>query len=1548
MKKSIFRTAYYSIILCMLYAGSAFANYNNKTIDIDLKDLKEQARELVKQKPLGFQENKGQMAGIDNSPASFVLFKAEIPDLNIWVTNTGLTYQFFTIDKKMLSNSDDSPKPGIDGKQEKEKTLRWHRVDMVLKDASIKKENILAEGDITQGEVNYYLGHCPDGVFNVKTYTKITIREVYPGIDWILYASALAPSTVGRVAEGLKHDFIVHPNADPNQIKLVYEGSGNFQVENNHIQFKNDLGQLTEGGLLCYQGNETNLVQSDYLVKQNQTPIYAGAGNLPASLPRFPNLPFDEGSEELFSYEVSFNFSPYDKALPLIIDPQLVWATFYGGNGFDIARSATTDNLGNLFVTGHTQSVDFPLQTWSGAYNQGSLNSGQIASNGDVFILKFQADGSRQWATYYGGLHHDWGHSIAADNAGNIFVTGKTESGNFPRWNWAGAYNQNVWGGGISDGFILKFQADGSRQWATYYGGNQVDEPTSITTDNAGNIFVTGFTLGSFPLQNWAGAYNRAFMVSPANQPDAFILKFTADGACQWATCYGGIMSDEGCSITTDNDGNIFVTGGTASLDFPIQNWSGAYNQAFKGIGTGADAFILKFLVNGSLQWATYYGGSAPDVGASMAIDSAGNIFVTGGTQSGDFPIQNWGGAYNQAIYGGGTDAFILKFLANGSLQWGTWYGGSSTDGFPNGQMAIDDCGNVYIIFPAAANMPLHVSTCGEYGDNSFNGANADLYITRFSSTGTRVWDTYFGGNANDFSNSIAVDKAGNLYVAGGFNAYLNTSSSSYPLTNPGGGAYYDSLRNGSGDGFLAKFIPVPSTYTQSQVNATCNSCDGSATINISCGNPDYSYVWSNGSSTMNTSSITNTIGSLCPGTYTVTVTSNCNQTQTATFVISSTPPDDASFSYSQSTFCQTGTDPLPTITGLTGGVFKADAGLSIDAASGIIDLAASTLGTYTVTYTTNGPCPNTGTFSVTITLTPDATFSYTGPYCQNETPDPSPVFPMGASAGVFSSTPSGVIFISTITGQIDLSASAPGTYTVANSIAASGGCPAASFDTTVTINTAPVLTISNPAAVCSPEMVDLTAAVVTSGSTGGGTLTYWTDPAATNTLSSPNAVAANGTYYIKSTTTAGCSDIDPVTVTIHPPPVLVITDPATVCSPGPVDITAAAVTAGSIGGGTLSYWTDAAATNSLVSPNAVTIAGTYYIQSTMATGCSDIEPVTVTFHPLPAPVVTPAAASICTGAGTSLTASGASIYSWSPASGLSSTSDATVTANPVATTTYTVTGTDTNTCVNTTAVTVTVHELPTLSVTSDSVCEGENTMINAIATGGTAPYTYLWNPGAMTGATVSVSPSTTTAYTVIVSDANNCSSSPQLATVNVFPNPIARFDMMPPDFAPLSNPLILFTDQSIGADNWLWNFGDILNSSSSLQNPKFAYSELGSYTITLTVINNEGCTDTVSHTIIIEPEFTLYIPNAFTPDGDGLNDFFAPQGAHFDSFEMEIYNRWGEKVAHPNPSRGEGLWDGAINGKDMAPQGVYVYKLWLKDFKGQRHYYIGNVTLIR
>ncbi|NQX98781.1 MAG: SBBP repeat-containing protein, partial [Flavobacteriales bacterium] len=796
---------------------------------------------------MGFQENKGQMVGVNNLSVDEVLFKAESPGLNIWVTTSGLTYQFFTKNNTLLTNSDGSPMMGKDGKQKKNKNIRWHRQDMVLKNASIRKENIETEGDISQGDVRYFLGHCPDGIFNVKTYTKVIISDVYPGIDWKLYTS---------VSGGLKHEFIVHPGANPGDVKMVYEGSGQIDVGENELKFSNELGNLIEGQLLCYQGNSEHPISSKYNATKNKNLLYSGFG-----VTRSPTILNDE--KPLYSYNVTISIGDYDKTQDLIIDPELVWGTMYGGNATDGFSGVDTDSNGNVFIAGYAGSTNFPTQD-AGTYYQGAPAGGWY----DVMILKFDNNGNRIWVTFYGGSEGESGFSLSVDINDNIWITGTVGSFDFPTQDAGTFFNgtKQHTSPNIYDIFVLKFDNAGNRLWATYYGGYWDDYFPRITTDINGNAWITGYAQEYFPTLN-GGGYSQGVI---SGYLDAFLVKF--DNSCNLlhSTYFGGSGRERGQGITSDINGNIWITGSTSSTDFPTLD-AGTFFQASNG-GGDSDAFIAKFDNAGNQLMATYYGGSAMDDSYSVATDLNGKLWVLGGTSSTDFPTQDAGTFFQSANNGGGLwyahDAFILKFDDLGNREWATYYGGSEHDAyeaqFETNNVAIDECGNAYISFATKSNdiLTYDPGTCHFY-EGTYGGELNDIFIAKFDKDANLLWGSYIGGNKRDFRCPLAVDNNNNLFMAGEFTDYL--SSSTLPLVNPGGSTYYNDSPGGMDDSFIFKFIQPAITVTQSQVNLTSCVCVGSATVNISnCGIPPYSYVWSNGTQTIDTAGTTNTISGLC------------------------------------------------------------------------------------------------------------------------------------------------------------------------------------------------------------------------------------------------------------------------------------------------------------------------------------------------------------------------------------------------------------------------------------------------------------------------------------------------------------------------------------------------------------------------------------------------------------------------------------------------------------------------------------------------------------
>jgi len=1264
------KTKYISllIIVAMQLSHSLFAG----------EDLKLKAAQYFSQThQLGFKENKGQMLDSDGKPASSVLYKVEVPNLNVWITTSGLTYQF-------LKFEDEEKTEGQAETRDEHKAL-WHRVDMILTDAQIKKENIITDGDISQGEENYYLEHSPNGIFNVKTVTKITIKDVYEGIDWVLYTNN------GIAGSSLKQDFIVHPNANPNRIKLIYEGSGRLEVKNNQIHFENEIGEIQEGKLFCYQGNEE--VKSNYTIKKNQEL-------------RIKN---QEAHQQQFSYEIGIQLNEYDKSKELIIDPQLVWATFYGGNAADGPMSIATDNNGSIFITGYTITTVFPLLNAGGTSHYQGVYAG---GSSETFILKFSNNGQRLWATYYGGALYEKAYSICTDPTGNVFVTGATDSPLFPLLNGGGtSYNQPIYGGGNSDVYILKFSNAGQRLWATFYGGSGDENGHSICTDAAGTVFVTGLTnSANFPfLNSGAGAYYQTVL---GGSFDNFIAKFANNGQQIWSTLYGGNQDDKAFAICSDVIGNIFITGYSGSSNLPLINVAGSFNQS---VNQGSnDGFISKFSNAGVHLWASFYGGTSSDYPYSICADNVGNVYIAGKTESANFPVFNpGGGAYFQGVYGGGSifggDAFIVKFSNVGAQLWATYYGGSLNEQiYTYDNLATDSCNNVYFSFSTfSTNIAVTAATgCpNEFSDVTIGGTR-DKFIVKFNAAGKSLWANYLGGDGTDFGEAVAVDNNDNLFITGEWTAV--TTSSTYPLMNPGGTAYYDATQNGQDEGHVLKFIQTPPSFTQSQVNTIgCSGCNGSATITLSCGTPNYSYVWSNSSQTLNDTSNTNTISNLCAGTYTVTATSNCNQSVTATFTI-------------------TGSGGPPIVTSqnisiCTGQNFTLPGGTIINTSGSYIDTVLASNG-----------CDSIITTNVTITNT--ITSSQSPVICtgQNFT---LPGGTIVSAAGIFTDTINsfggcdsvitttltvnppfaitqnpvickGQTFTLPNTNIVDSS----GTYI--DTLQTTSGCDSI-ITTNLTIT--PALTVTQNPIICTGTNFTLPDGSIVN--TGGS----YTDTIATTngcdsiittnltvkpnssssqsasicagasyTLPSGTVVSTAGVYPDTINSSNGCDSIITVTLTNALAP-NVNASPLTI----PCTQTSGTITSNSTTPNATYNWSgpgivSGGATNNPI----VNAAGTYTVMITdPITGCTITATTTVTIALGPTAVVSPDI-TIQYGSSTILTASGGTNYSWTPTTNLNPTTGNAVTASPNQTITYCVEVRDNNGCRDTACVTVSV-EMP-------------------------------------------------------------------------------------------------------------------------------------------------------------------------------------------------------------------------------------------------------------
>jgi len=315
------------------------------------------------------------------------------------------------------------------------------------------------------------------------------------------------------------------------------------------------------------------------------------------------------------------------------------------------------------------------------------------------------------------------------------------------------------------------------RLWGTYYGGSDSDYGYSCTTDAIGNVYLAGLTNGTTAIST-TGAHQTA----SGGLGDAFLVKFDSAGTRLWGTYFGGSAGEYGISTTTDTNGNVYLTGWTESTT--SISTVGAHQTVYGG---SSDAFLVKFDASGTLIWGTYLGGTSYDYGYLCMAEASGNINLIGFTSS-TVDIATTGA--HQSTFGGGWDAFLVKFDASGTRLWGTYYGGSSDEyGY---SCMTDVSGNVYLSGKTKSSTGIASSVAHQ----TTNGGGTDAFLVKFDASGTRLWGTYYGGTSDEDGRSCTIDATGNVYLAGG------TLSSNAIATS---GAH-QTTAGGSNDAYLAKF----------------------------------------------------------------------------------------------------------------------------------------------------------------------------------------------------------------------------------------------------------------------------------------------------------------------------------------------------------------------------------------------------------------------------------------------------------------------------------------------------------------------------------------------------------------------------------------------------------------------------------------------------------------------------------------------------------------------------------------------------------------------
>jgi hypothetical protein len=568
------------------------------------------------------------------------------------------------------------------------------------------------------GRINYFLGSDRSTWQSaITTYSRVEYRDVYQDIDLIYYGNQ----------HELEYDFIIYPGANPRTIALEFGGVDRLQV--------------TGAGELVAHVGDQQIIQRAPLIYQEVEGRRRTIGG------RYVLV--DERV-------VAFDVESYDSALPLVIDPILVYSTVVGGVRGEAGQGIFVDSSGSAYITGSTDSPDFP--TTAGAFDRDQHSS-------DAFVTMLNPSGTAiVYSTYVGGAASDGASGIAVDSLGNAYIVGTTDSLDFPVTPGAFDETRNA----ANDVFVTKLNADGtSVVYSTYLGGTSSEIGIDIAVDTLGNAYVTGWTASSdFPTT--AGAFDTTRSASN----DVFITKVDASGTwLNYSTYLGGSgasgSGQQPSDIAVDPAGNAYVTGTAFGTDFPttlgsFYPWRTDYYEAFV---TKMDS------VGSSLVYSTYLGGSEVDIISGIAVDAAGNGYVTGSTYSADFPTTE--GAFDISL-NGDSDSFVSKFDPNGaSLIYSTYLGGTaSAHAYA---IAVDADGNAYVTgrtdgydFP---------KTTGERRKN-FSQFDADIFVTKMDASGGSLeYSTYFGGTDQDVAVGIAVDTEGAAYVVGW------SGSQDFPIT---------------------------------------------------------------------------------------------------------------------------------------------------------------------------------------------------------------------------------------------------------------------------------------------------------------------------------------------------------------------------------------------------------------------------------------------------------------------------------------------------------------------------------------------------------------------------------------------------------------------------------------------------------------------------------------------------------------------------------------------------------------------------------------------
>ncbi len=683
-----------------------------------------QAGESVRIAAQGFRQNVGQVTDQHSQPRNDVGYVLTQPGFSIFITGHSFHYQWYK-----PTASDDS--------------VKTYRLDVEL--VGSKPSPIVVEEDVERGQEIYY-AHGLAGA-SARSFKKLTFKEVYPNIDWVLYATD----------NGLKYDFVIHPGGNPEAIKLCFGGASSMELSDGSLVVTTPMGSIHE--------------QPPYAFEQESGRIVSCTFQLDSNI-------------------VSFETAGY--AGTLVIDPVVAWSTFYGGNTYDYLSSIKADDSGNLYATGFTLSANNIATT--GSYQA------TIGGAYDIMLIKFNSSGVRLWGSYFGNSGQEQANALSV-NGGDIYVVGHATSGSLA----TPGSHQTTFGGGARDGLLLKFDANGSLIWSTYYGGNNIEVLTGVTSDSAA-VYITGTTRSADGIASING-YQQTY----SDSSDVLIARFDHSGVRQWGTYFGGTGRDSATAIVAAPSGRVYLAGLTNSNSGIAT--PGSHQPAHGGGST--DAFLARFDATGQPLWGTYYGGNGSssninefELATTLSMDEHGNVYVSGRTLSTN-NIATAGVAYS--TYNGNTDGFTAKFDSTGARLWGSYFGGSGSEQ-PTGSAYKLGSGRIYLTgFTNSGNLASADALQPVFDTSQLNPA--DMFFAAFDDQGQQIYCTYYGlAGFQERANSVCYN-----YFDASFAFAGVVSGNAASLATPGA---HQSTSGGQQDALIVCFRDTTGQFHKPQADS--------------------------------------------------------------------------------------------------------------------------------------------------------------------------------------------------------------------------------------------------------------------------------------------------------------------------------------------------------------------------------------------------------------------------------------------------------------------------------------------------------------------------------------------------------------------------------------------------------------------------------------------------------------------------------------------------------------------------------------------------------